>query len=59
MITRKVAPALAAGCTVVVKPAEQTPLTALALASSPTRGLPAGRVQRVTGRSAPRRSAAR
>jgi succinate-semialdehyde dehydrogenase/glutarate-semialdehyde dehydrogenase len=33
MITRKVAPALAAGCTVVVKPAEQTPLTALALAS--------------------------
>jgi succinate-semialdehyde dehydrogenase/glutarate-semialdehyde dehydrogenase len=32
MITRKVAPALAAGCTVVVKPAEQTPLTALALA---------------------------
>jgi len=32
MITRKVAPALAAGCTVVVKPAEATPLTALALA---------------------------
>lgn len=32
MITRKVAPALAAGCTVVVKPAEQTPLSALALA---------------------------
>jgi succinate-semialdehyde dehydrogenase/glutarate-semialdehyde dehydrogenase len=32
MITRKVAPAIAAGCTVVVKPAEQTPLTALALA---------------------------
>ena len=32
MITRKVAPALAVGCTVVVKPAEQTPLTALALA---------------------------
>jgi succinate-semialdehyde dehydrogenase/glutarate-semialdehyde dehydrogenase len=32
MITRKVAPALAAGCTVVIKPAEQTPLTALALA---------------------------
>lgn len=31
MITRKVAPALAAGCTVVVKPAEQTPLTALKL----------------------------
>ena len=32
MITRKVAPAIAAGCTVVVKPAEQTPLSALALA---------------------------
>ena len=32
MITRKAAPALAAGCTMVVKPAEQTPLTALALA---------------------------
>ena len=31
MITRKVAPALAAGCTIIVKPAEQTPLTALAL----------------------------
>lgn len=32
MITRKIAPALAAGCTVVVKPASQTPITALALA---------------------------
>jgi len=32
MITRKVAPAIAAGCTIVIKPAEQTPLTALALA---------------------------
>ena len=32
MITRKAAPALAAGCTIVIKPAEQTPLTALALA---------------------------
>ena len=31
MITRKLAPALAAGCTAVIKPAEQTPLTALAL----------------------------
>ena len=31
MITRKAAPALAAGCTMIVKPAEQTPLTALAL----------------------------
>jgi succinate-semialdehyde dehydrogenase/glutarate-semialdehyde dehydrogenase len=43
MITRKVAPALAAGCPVVVKPAEQTPLTALALAELAQRaGFPAG-----------------
>jgi succinate-semialdehyde dehydrogenase/glutarate-semialdehyde dehydrogenase len=43
MITRKVAPALAAGCPVVVKPAEQTPLTALALASLAERaGFPPG-----------------
>jgi len=43
MITRKVAPALAAGCTVVVKPAEQTPLSALALAELAQRaGLPPG-----------------
>ncbi|MDM4766843.1 NAD-dependent succinate-semialdehyde dehydrogenase [Pelomonas sp. SE-A7] len=43
MITRKVAPALAAGCTVVIKPAEQTPLTALALAELAARaGFPAG-----------------
>ena len=43
MITRKVAPALAAGCTVVVKPAEQTPLTALALAElAHQAGLPPG-----------------
>jgi len=43
MITRKVAPALAAGCTVVVKPAEQTPLSALALAELAARaGFPAG-----------------
>jgi succinate-semialdehyde dehydrogenase/glutarate-semialdehyde dehydrogenase len=43
MITRKVAPALAAGCTVVVKPAEQTPLCALALAELAQRaGLPPG-----------------
>jgi succinate-semialdehyde dehydrogenase / glutarate-semialdehyde dehydrogenase len=43
MITRKVAPALAAGCTVVVKPAEQTPLSALALAELAQRaGMPAG-----------------
>lgn len=43
MITRKVAPALAAGCPVVIKPAEQTPLTALALAELAQRaGIPAG-----------------
>jgi succinate-semialdehyde dehydrogenase / glutarate-semialdehyde dehydrogenase len=41
MVTRKVAPALAAGCTVVLKPAEQTPLTALAIAALLTEaGLP-------------------
>lgn len=43
MITRKVAPALAAGCTVVVKPAEDTPLSALALAELAERaGFPPG-----------------
>ena len=43
MITRKVAPALAAGCPVVIKPAELTPLTALAAAELALRaGLPAG-----------------
>ena len=43
MITRKIAPALAAGCTVVVKPAEQTPLSALALAELAQRaGFPPG-----------------
>jgi succinate-semialdehyde dehydrogenase / glutarate-semialdehyde dehydrogenase len=43
MITRKVAPALAAGCTVVIKPAELTPLTALAVAELAIRaGIPAG-----------------
>lgn len=43
MITRKVAPALAAGCTVVVKPAEDTPLSALALAELADRaGFPPG-----------------
>jgi succinate-semialdehyde dehydrogenase/glutarate-semialdehyde dehydrogenase len=50
MITRKVAPALAAGCTVVVKPAEQTPLCALALAELARRaGLPDGVLNVVTG----------
>lgn len=43
MITRKVAPALAAGCTVIIKPAELTPLTALACAELAQRaGVPAG-----------------
>ena len=43
MITRKVAPALAAGCPVVIKPAELTPLTALAAAELAMRaGIPAG-----------------
>jgi len=43
MITRKAAPALAAGCTIVIKPAEQTPLTALALAELAGRaGVPPG-----------------
>lgn len=43
MITRKIAPALAAGCTVVLKPAEDTPLCALALAQlAKEAGMPAG-----------------
>ena len=43
MITRKVAPAIAAGCTIVIKPAEQTPLSALAMAELAHRaGLPPG-----------------
>ncbi|MCK6406115.1 MAG: NAD-dependent succinate-semialdehyde dehydrogenase [Rhodocyclaceae bacterium] len=50
MITRKVAPALAAGCTVVIKPAEQTPLTALALAKlAHLAGIPPGVLNVVTG----------
>ena len=54
MITRKVAPALAAGCTVVIKPAEFTPLTALAAAELAQRaGLPAGVVNVITGLDAP------
>ena len=43
MATRKIGPALAAGCTVVLKPAKETPLTALALAAHPDRGGRAGR----------------
>jgi succinate-semialdehyde dehydrogenase/glutarate-semialdehyde dehydrogenase len=50
MITRKVAPALAAGCTVVLKPAEQTPLSALAVAELAERaGIPRGVFNIVTG----------
>jgi succinate-semialdehyde dehydrogenase/glutarate-semialdehyde dehydrogenase len=50
MITRKVGPALAAGCTIVVKPAPQTPLSALALAELGRRaGVPAGVLNVVTG----------
>ncbi|WP_304621862.1 NAD-dependent succinate-semialdehyde dehydrogenase [Rhodoferax sp. PAMC 29310] len=49
MITRKVAPALAAGCTVVIKPAELTPLTALAAAELALRaGIPAGVLNMIT-----------
>ncbi|MTH64291.1 succinate-semialdehyde dehydrogenase [Paracoccus sp. DK608] len=50
MITRKVAPALAAGCTVVIKPSEMTPFSALALGVLAERaGIPAGVVNIVTG----------
>ena len=50
MITRKAGPALAAGCTMVVKPASQTPLSALALAVLAERaGLPKGVLSVVTG----------
>ena len=50
MITRKAAPALAAGCTMVVKPAKATPLSALALAELAERaGIPAGVFSVVTG----------
>jgi succinate-semialdehyde dehydrogenase/glutarate-semialdehyde dehydrogenase len=50
MIARKAAPALAAGCTIVVKPASQTPLTALALAELSHRaGIPAGVFNVITG----------
>ena len=49
MITRKVAPALAAGCTVVIKPAEATPLSALAVAELAQRaGMPAGVLNIIT-----------
>jgi succinate-semialdehyde dehydrogenase/glutarate-semialdehyde dehydrogenase len=53
MITRKAAPALAAGCTVVIKPASQTPLSALALGELAQRaGIPPGVINVVTGGAA-------
>tara|TARA_R110002049_G_scaffold300880_2_gene492522 strand:- start:3229 stop:4680 length:1452 start_codon:yes stop_codon:yes gene_type:complete len=52
MITRKAGPALAAGCTMVLKPASETPLSALALAELGERaGIPAGVFNVVTGRA--------
>lgn len=51
MITRKCAPALAAGCTVVIKPAEDTPFSALALAAlAEDAGFPAGVINIITGK---------
>ena len=53
MITRKISPALAAGCTIIVKPAEQTPLSALALAELARRaGVPDGVINILTADSA-------
>jgi succinate-semialdehyde dehydrogenase/glutarate-semialdehyde dehydrogenase len=53
MITRKAAPALAAGCTMVIKPASQTPLSALALCVLAERaGVPPGVLSCVTGSAA-------
>ncbi len=53
MITRKVGPALAAGCTMILKPAPETPLTALALAAlAEEAGVPAGVFNVVTGDAA-------
>lgn len=52
MITRKVAPALAAGCTMIVRPASQTPLSAFAIAELAQRaGIPAGVFNVITGSS--------
>ena len=52
MITRKVAPALAAGCTIIVKPAQQTPLSALAMAELAQRaGILEGVFSVITGSS--------
>ena len=53
MITRKAAPALAAGCTIVIKPANETPLSALALAELAERaGIPPGVFNVITGDAA-------
>ena len=53
MLTRKIAPALAAGCTVVCKPANATPLSAYAFAELAERaGVPAGVINLVTGKTA-------
>lgn len=53
MITRKVGSALAAGCTMIVKPAEQTPFTALALAELVNQaGIPRGVLQVITSEAA-------
>src|SRR5207249_7866376 len=50
MITRKAGPAIAAGCTVVLKPASQTPFSALALAELAARaGVPKGVLNGITG----------
>lgn len=52
MITRKAAPALAAGCTIVIKPANETPYCALAIAKLAEKaGIPAGVINVVTGKS--------
>jgi len=52
MLTRKIAPALAAGCTVVCKPANETPLSALALAELAERaGIPPGVINIVAGKT--------
>ena len=52
MITRKAAPALAAGCSMIIKPAEQTPLSAIALAVlAEEAGIPNGVLQVITGNS--------
>jgi succinate-semialdehyde dehydrogenase/glutarate-semialdehyde dehydrogenase len=54
MLARKVAPALAAGCTIVVKPSDETPLSALALTELAARaGIPAGVINVVIGKDAP------